>query len=152
PAAAIAILVHVEAVRPRRQSCHFAGDEHLVAGLNEPELAVHIGAGFWLQEHGCRRSHRWWRRATGGKHEQCRAEQCPGIHASERSYFTVTEMVLLSFGPYDRCAPSANCRLNVCLPGGSFTVVSVWPLPKCRCLSSAGITLPSGTGSVSINR
>jgi len=34
-------------------------------------------------------------------------------------------------------SPSTSC--SVCEPGGSVTVVSVWPPPKCTCLASAAI-------------
>lgn len=61
------------------------------------------------------------RAATGGAGWR---EPCSAL-ASPMAYLTLTVMVWLISGPYERCAPSPNCSVSVCRPGDSLTSVSV---------------------------
>src|ERR1700754_1534095 len=85
-------------------------------------------------------------------HEAAPRERHALVRTDSLRYFTWIVIVLLHSGPYERCAPSPNCRVSVWSPGGSVISVSDCPLPKCSDLSLAGITVPFGTGWPSISR
>src|SRR5262252_3129693 len=81
-----------------------------------------------------------WARRSGRMYKvhEHRGRLCPPYQ--NKSYFTVTVIVSdITGGTCGMWLQSPSTSCSVCSPGGSVTIASVWPPPKCMCLASEAI-------------
>jgi hypothetical protein len=101
-----------------------------------------IGAARCVSDHGQSRLRVSPRpRATArGPLENAVARSSAAINTKKICYFTITLMTCdMTGGTWGTCDQSPNTNCSVCVPGGSVTIASVCPPPKCRCWLSEGI-------------